>query len=313
MGSAKYIGRVGGLAVALGVGMAIASTPGVAWADDTSSASSAQTPGPGDATAGGASESEGTSTSTQTTGASTVAGSQTNGASAPGSASVDTSELGTSASTGASVRQVPPGTAMSTGGADKSTTSNSETSANGDMVVESTTDDTTLPEPVAGSTATDSEAPAAVTAPLGGSNRQQRLDESTGASGVEGDALTATGNSLPSRPAVSPPPRTAADVAVHQPATLRPVTVVTDRTYLPSQASFVAHAVSAARTEPTEPRNKVSAVVWAALATAGLGPLAPNDPLTPVNSPLELALLAVGARPRPFGQAVKEEAGKPSR
>lgn len=35
---AKYIGRVGALAIALGVGGAVATTPGVAWADDTPSA-----------------------------------------------------------------------------------------------------------------------------------------------------------------------------------------------------------------------------------------------------------------------------------
>jgi hypothetical protein len=52
--------------------------------------------------------------------------------------------------------------------------------------------------------------------------------------------------------------------------------------------------------------------VLAALATAGLGPLAPNGPLTPVDSPLELALMAVGARPRQFGQAVDEETRSPS-
>ena len=45
----------------------------------------------------------------------------------------------------------------------------------------------------------------------------------------------------------------------------------------------------------------------AALAAAGLGPLAPNGPLTPVDSPLGLALLAVGARPRQFGQPAIEE------
>ena len=43
MGTAKYIGRVGALAVALGVGAAVANTPGIAWADepDTSSKSTA--------------------------------------------------------------------------------------------------------------------------------------------------------------------------------------------------------------------------------------------------------------------------------
>ncbi|BBX68226.1 hypothetical protein MPSYJ_16870 [Mycolicibacterium psychrotolerans] len=40
MGSALCIGRVGGLAVALGVGMAVAASTGVAWADDSATASS---------------------------------------------------------------------------------------------------------------------------------------------------------------------------------------------------------------------------------------------------------------------------------
>lgn len=55
MGYANYIGRVGGLAVALGVGMAVASTTGVAWADTTdagnASADSASAPTRGSAKA----------------------------------------------------------------------------------------------------------------------------------------------------------------------------------------------------------------------------------------------------------------------
>ncbi len=35
MGYAKHVGRVGALAVALGIGAAVATTPGVAWADGT--------------------------------------------------------------------------------------------------------------------------------------------------------------------------------------------------------------------------------------------------------------------------------------
>ena len=44
MGYARYIGRVGGLAVALGVGVAVATTPGVAWAgpSDTDSSNSSE-------------------------------------------------------------------------------------------------------------------------------------------------------------------------------------------------------------------------------------------------------------------------------
>ena len=107
MGYAKYIGRVGGLAVALGVGMAVATTPGIAWADDTASASSADAAGTAGATNTSAtSESE---TTTGTTGTSTAAGSQTDGASARGSGAVEVPTSGTSASTDASVRQAQRG------------------------------------------------------------------------------------------------------------------------------------------------------------------------------------------------------------
>lgn len=40
MGYARYVGRVGGLAVALGVGVAVATTPGVAWAGPSDTGSS---------------------------------------------------------------------------------------------------------------------------------------------------------------------------------------------------------------------------------------------------------------------------------
>src|SRR4051812_16271203 len=54
MTGAKYIGRVGGLAVALGVGIAVATTPGVASADDTGPSSPAGSTGAEDASAKGA-------------------------------------------------------------------------------------------------------------------------------------------------------------------------------------------------------------------------------------------------------------------
>ena len=40
MGYSTYIGRVGALAVALGIGVAVANTPGVAWAEPSESSSS---------------------------------------------------------------------------------------------------------------------------------------------------------------------------------------------------------------------------------------------------------------------------------
>ena len=44
---AAYVGRVGALAVALGIGSAIASTPGVAWAEPDPSPRSSDSADPG--------------------------------------------------------------------------------------------------------------------------------------------------------------------------------------------------------------------------------------------------------------------------
>ena len=68
MRAACFVGRVGGLAVALGIGIAVANTPVVAWADDTPSEPS----GESTATAGtggtnGVSETQGTATTIGTT------------------------------------------------------------------------------------------------------------------------------------------------------------------------------------------------------------------------------------------------------
>ena len=315
MGYAKYIGRVGGLAVALGVGIAVATTPGVAWADDTGSAGSGDTTGTAGATgASGTSESEGSSTTTGTTtgatGASTVGGSQTDGAPAPGSGAVDASQTSTSASTDASVRQVPPGMVLATGGADSSSKSSSQSPATGDVDAESTLDDSTPPKRVADSTATEPEAPATAKAPVsgrkGGSDKRQRpVDEPTGAPGLDASAVTATGGAPPSRPQPSGLAGTVVNVAVHQPAAPQAVTAAAARTFSAPQTGVVARqAISAAPAEPTPPGSPVSGVVLGVLAS--LGPLATNGPLTPVDSPVGLALMAVGAR-RQFGQAVAEE------
>ena len=304
----RHIGRVGALAVALGIGVAVASTPGVAWADDTGSASSGDTTGTAGATGtSGTSESEGTSTTpgttTGATGPSAVKGSPTDGAAAAGPGAVDASQSSTSASTDASVRQVPPGMVLATGGADSSSKSSSETPATGDVAAKSTTDDTAAPEPAADSTATEPEVPAAVTAPVGGprggsKKRQQLVEHPTGGPGVDANTLTATGNAVLSRPGISQPPRTVL-AAVPQ-----AVTALTGTSpLLPQTISVAAQPISAAPEEHTPPRSEVSEMALGLLG--GLDPLTTNG--SPVDSPLGLALMAVGARPRQFGQAVAEE------
>ena len=114
MRAACFVGRVGGLAVALGIGIAVANTPVVAWADDTPSAPSGEsTATAGTAGTNGASETQGTSTTIGTTakpaGTSTGAVTETNGVSTPGSGSAGISNSGTSASKAASVRRTHRG------------------------------------------------------------------------------------------------------------------------------------------------------------------------------------------------------------
>ena len=161
MGYAKYVGRVGGLAVALGVGMAVATTPGIAWADDTASASSADAGTAGATNTSATSESE---TTTGTTGTSTAAGSQTDGASARGSGAVEVPTSGTSASTDASVRQAQRGEVLATRCTQSPKKSSSETPAKGAAAAEPTRADIIQPKRDEDSTATEPEAPAATRA-----------------------------------------------------------------------------------------------------------------------------------------------------
>jgi YVTN family beta-propeller protein/VCBS repeat-containing protein len=252
----RFVGRVGGLAVALGVGVAVASTPGTAWADDTVSASSAGSIG-----SEGAAESKGTSTTTETAdepaGTSTGAGSETKDTTTPASGSADTTESATSASTGGLVRQAPPGTAISTGGADSS-------------VKESTVK------------------PDAARAPKRGWKKQQRRDDPTGVHAVDADTPTATQDGASPRPKASVP----SEIAVQDSGTtLDAGTELSTQTYV-----VATPVISAAPDELVESSGTVSAVELT--TSSGLDPLAPSGPLTPVDSPLELALLAVGARSR---------------
>lgn len=248
MRAGRFVGRVGGLAVALGVGVAVASNPWVAWAEDGSSPGADSTPPSSTAPQGTDGASTTTETATETASPSTGTDS---GASTTKTGSEDVSTSDTSASSGASVRTVPSGTAMSTGGADSSTNKS-----------------TTKPSQKRGS------------------KKQQRHEDPTDAHAVDATTLSAT--EVTSQPKVSAPPRIAAQ---------EPVTAPDAGTASAPHATFVAtQAISASPDESIEPSATVTAV--ALTASAGVDPLAPSGPMTPVDSPLELALLAVGARSR---------------
>lgn len=98
---AKYIGRVGALAVAVGVTGAMATTPGIAWADDAStgtSTSGTTTGGGADSTPGattGGTDPAGGATTTATT-----TGTGTTGTTTTGSTTTGTTTAGTTTKTG---------------------------------------------------------------------------------------------------------------------------------------------------------------------------------------------------------------------
>ena len=288
MKAGRIVGRVGGLAVALGVGAAVSLGAPAAWADDTGPASSDGATGSADG-AEAQSRSAKAETTADPASPSTTAGSESNDAATPESGTA--SESPTSVPTGSSVRQAPPGIEITTGGAQSSTESNSEAAANDDPAVDLTTDE---PAPESDSPLGEAEA-ATATAVVGdsnSSNRQKRVDDPTG-------------DVKPLRPKASPSPTSVAGVALQQPA--QPAaTAVEAVAQLEPQANVVAQA-DAIAVEPAVPPSTLSTVVLAALGIAGWGSPAPDNPLTPVDSPLELALLALGARSRSIGQSTDDE------
>jgi YVTN family beta-propeller protein len=311
MGTAMYIGRVGALAVALGVGAAIANTPGVALADPSDSGSTSS-PSASDSS----SKPESSSTSSDSTSDSTGS---------TGSMSDSTSDSSGSAS--GSQGSTSTGDSQPTVGTQTSKQSTNETinetTATGEVAGESTTADTPAPvqaapadQTVADATTTvpetPPEAPAAaessLSGPVAASDSKQREFEqrAAGARGVDPVIRSTAVSAAPSQPDISQVVPAVVDVAVNQPAAPQAVTALTASTYPVLQTNLVAtQALSAAPTEPTG--SVVSGVVSGVLGLAGLGPLAPDSPPAPVDSPVGWAVVAL-VRSRWFGQAVAEEA-----
>ncbi|MCV7368359.1 hypothetical protein CRI77_09415 [Mycolicibacterium duvalii] len=218
----------------------------------------------------------------------------------------------TSASMDAGTHQLPVESATRRGGTDAFVTSKDNSSPDADVAVASPADESIVPSRVEVSMATAPKAPAATktasTGPRDGSDDNQRSEiHLIGAPRVEANTAEAPAAAL----RLELPDLAHArvdDGAVAQPASLQTVTA---RAFLSPRANVDARATSVARTEPTSTDGTVSSVVLAALATAGLGPLATNGPLTPFDSPLGLALAAWGTRPRQSGQPMVEENRSP--
>lgn len=277
MRAAWFVGRVGGLAVALGVGAAVTLGAPAAWADDTGSDGS---DGSTSTTSTGAGE---TSESQDNTDTSTTNGS--GGTSAPESGPVNNSESGATGSTGSVVRQTLPGIVRASGGAHSSTNAQRLRAALDDVV-----NAFTNAEP----STTGSR-----TIASGGTNRKQRTAE---APDEDATRVTTSRNTPSSQTDASPLRRTVEDYASATAGAKRTAAVQT-----PTSTTMRLNSLAVSQTSPAAPPPPtLSTVVLAALGASGLGQLTTNDPSAPVDSPLGLAMLAIGARSRQTGSSTTQ-------
>ncbi|MGB1224554.1 MAG: hypothetical protein ACPHCN_10470, partial [Mycobacterium sp.] len=89
MSAASYVGRVGGLAVAFGVGTAVLTGYGVASADSTSSGGESSSSSQGSSGGGGSSDSSGSTSAGESTGSSTGSESSGSGSASDGDGAAD--------------------------------------------------------------------------------------------------------------------------------------------------------------------------------------------------------------------------------
>ncbi|MCV7135544.1 tandem-95 repeat protein, partial [Mycobacterium hodleri] len=120
MGCAKYVGRVGALAVALGIGTAVVTAPGIAWADDTGASSNDNPPQDGANPAGPNADTGSSDTSTP--------GAAQDGITDTGTATTTTTQQGSTTTTvggGPSGPTVTFGSSSNTGSIGEATTEDS--------------------------------------------------------------------------------------------------------------------------------------------------------------------------------------------
>ena len=251
MTGGRFVGRVGGLAVVLGVGFALASGQSLAWADDGTStdsdAASASSPAAGTAPKANTPAEQENSSSKDDATTSEDTAADTPDPSDPGPAD----DVGRHSPRRASAKPDRPARDV----ADATTEVDSD---------ESPTDTDSL--------ASGRHVRIATPAP-----RRQQIDDSAETSGHETTEptepeLTSAAGSTPT-------------------AEVRPV----------STEAVAIQQISNPSDEESSPAPTLSDAVVTVLTATTLAPLTSDDPATPVDSPVELALLAVGTRLRTSG------------
>src|SRR5437899_9274239 len=264
VGYVRYVGRVGALAVALGVGWAAATTPGVALAEPTdSSATSSASTSPADSSSANEKPAATRSSSNVKTPSSSTSSAETDGTSSAASSTPDSST----------------GDVQTTGGAQAAGGGDSASAAT------STPSDKDLPTPTAASS------------PKGDTNKAAK-----GSSRSAPSAISTF--SLPQEDPISIASTLQSPSAIRVTSTTsipagRTLTVAVPTTASPpiaaaanSTATVTPHADPPPFSGPLAPLNIVTSVVSTLLGWAGLGPSMTASPVAPIQEPVLWTLLA---------------------
>ena len=318
MGAGKYIGRVGALAVALGVGTAVGSGYGLAWADTTgttgsssseSSSSSSSTSGSTDtgsnttSTTGESTTGTGT-TNTGTTTTGTITGSTSSSETTSGS---HTSESSTSGSTSTSGTQTSTGstTTVSTG---SGSASDPKSTLSAQTVVESGTEKHSTSQPTSSAPTPTVDKPTEPTPtkeptpdpstpepPAQHQTPPENKSSATPSSNSPQPATTAAAVRVPSATSSSIPEPAATPATA--PTTTAPTTTsLLNRSVLTALPAPTTTAVSLLSPvvipPPVATPSVVAQAVTSLLSVFGIDLLAGTTPVAPAQPPVLWGLLA---------------------
>lgn len=270
MGYARHIGRVGALALALGVGAAVASTPGIAYAD------------PSDGTSASSSDSAPSSSTTDSTSSAKTAGTK---ASAPDR--VSASKPADDASEDSTDEPDKDSTAESDNPVDAGTADKDAADADEGTVDEDAVDEELTP-PVDEEPTPPQEEPHKDTV-SGDSAVQPVKNRSDSASPATGAAVTAAADAITAADPITAPDETEQQSETVEPAAARddaPAQTATD-----AITTVAATSVTPAPSVPARPRTLVHAVTE--FVASVLQPLLSLGEGAPIQIPLLSAALSL--------------------
>ena len=271
MGNATFIGRVGTLAVMLGVGVAIANSPVVALADQTGSSSSS---------------SSGDSTSA----ASTSTGSSSNSPAASASSASSSTEASTNSSTQSSSTDPPAGVVQASGGANSTVNGTGTPSTTGTGKRKTRTTTTTAAQTSASSSAQ-----------MRSTRRRGSSEDGSPASGATSPtvSVSAANTTAPAAGRASLPRLVAAaslPTNASPTITAGSTSAVSTISFRAKTAAVVTQAAPAAVSAPAPVRGIVRTIITGLLSAIDFAPQAANGPVAPAQSPALWTLMAWARR-----------------